>query len=197
VATLSLTYILPPSSLQCGLNDRWQRLYSAKNGQALRAIQDSFDCCGFNKVTDRAVPFGGGLASQCAAKYNRDLSCLDPWRQAEQTNAGLLLLVASILFIVKVLSILSLLTSTSWSHSGWVQRLKRGDAEDLGADQRASVGRLIEDNANGSDEGYHDEADEPVDRALEAAPSGDDQGPRVEPSPLTEHANEWRNEGQQ
>jgi hypothetical protein len=78
-----------------------------------------------------------------------------------------------------------------------VQRLKRSDdTEDPDDDHRASVRRVIEDNADDNDEGYHDEADEPVERALEAAPSGGDQGPRVEPSPLTEHSNEWRNEGQ-
>jgi hypothetical protein len=101
VATLSLTYILPPSSLKCGLDNVWQGFYSAKNGQVIRAIQDSFDCCGFKTVKDRAFPFTGP-ALQCVATYDRTSSCLKPWRQAEQINAGLLLLVASILFIVKV-----------------------------------------------------------------------------------------------
>lgn len=77
-----------------------------------------------------------------------------------------------------------------------MRKLKRGenrDTEDPEDDPRASMRRLIEDNADGNDEGYHDEEEEP--RVLEA-PSGSDDGPRVVPSPLTEHNNEWRNEGQ-
>lgn len=82
-----------------------------------------------------------------------------------------------------------------------MRKLKRGerrDAEDPEDDPRAPMRRLIEDNANGNDEGYHDEEEEePVNnRALEA-PSGGNEGPRVVPSPLTEHSNEWRNEGEQ
>jgi len=197
VATLSLTYILPPSSLKCGLEDRWSKLYSAKNADAIRAIQDSFNCCGFNSVNHKAFPFTDDKVTNCASMFRRNSSCFEPWRQAEQINAGLLLLVALIVFIVKVITLLSLLTSTSWTHPTWMQRFKRGahgDIEDPEDDHRASMRRLIEDNAN--DEGYHDEPDdETVERALEAPGGGQDQGPRVEPSILTDHANEWRDEG--
>lgn len=194
VATLSLTYILPPSALKCGLEDRWSKLFSAKNADAIRAIQDSFNCCGLNSVNHQAFPFTNDKATNCASTFHRNSRCLEPWRQAEQINAGLLLLVALIVFIVKVITILSLLTSTSWTQPTWMQRFKRGvhgDIEDPENDRRASMRRLIEDNAN--DEGYHDDPnDDPVERALEA-PSGDqDQGPRVEPSRLTDHGNEWR-----
>lgn len=54
--------------------------------------------------------------------------------------------------------------------------------------------RLIESN---TDEGYQDEPDdEAVERALEAPSENRHQGPRVEPSHLTEPSNEWRNEGE-
>lgn len=74
----------------------------AKNARAIFAIQDAFNCCGFRTVKDRAYPYKKGFASECAALYDRNSSCFKPWRQAEQINAGLLLLVASIVFIVKV-----------------------------------------------------------------------------------------------
>ncbi|KUJ07396.1 uncharacterized protein LY89DRAFT_365263 [Mollisia scopiformis] len=192
VVTLSLTYILPPSSLVCGLHDRWQKLYAQKSS-AIRTIQDSFDCCGFKTVGDRSFPFQDSKRPTCAADYHRSSSCWEQWRQAEQTNAGLLLLVAVIVFIVKVLSILSLLTTredSSWS-TPWIRRFKRranGDAEDPEDDHRASMRRLIEDNANR--EGYHDGPDESVERGNRSG----DQGPRVEPSPLTV-TNEWHDEG--
>lgn len=76
-----------------------------------------------------------------------------------------------------------------------LNRSENRDTEDLEDDPRASMRRLIEDNADGNDEGYHDEEEGTADRVLEAPSSGDD-GPRVVPSPLTEHNNEWRNEGQ-
>ncbi len=55
--------------------------------------------------------------------------------------------------------------------------------------------RLIAENADY--EGYNDEPEnEPAGKAPEV-PSGDqDHGPRVEPSPLIEHGNEWREEGE-
>lgn len=56
--------------------------------------------------------------------------------------------------------------------------------------------RLIEDNAN-VEEYYDDPSDENVETALEAPSGNQDQRPRVEPFPLTEHGNEWRDEGEQ
>jgi hypothetical protein len=102
IATLAMTYILPPSALACGLDQRWQLLYAQKNEKAIRTIQDSLDCCGLNSVVDRAFPFSGGR-SKCAEIYGRNKSCFADWRKAEQTNAGLFLLVASVVFLIKVL----------------------------------------------------------------------------------------------
>jgi hypothetical protein len=100
VATLALTHILPPEALVCGLGDRWEKLYVAKDGDAIRAIQDSFKCCGFRTVKDRAFPWGS--PSQCSDVFEYTRSCLKRWRKAEQINAGLLLLVAVIVFVLKV-----------------------------------------------------------------------------------------------
>lgn len=196
IATLALTYILPPSSLGCGLGTKWQALYAANDADAIRAIQDALKCCGFNSVKDRAFPFG--KPSECAQIFGRSQRCLEPWRQAEQMNAGWLLLVAVIVFSVKVISILSLFTNTSWTHPPWGRRYRRevnGGAEEQEEDNRALTRRLIEENAN--DEGYHDEENDPAVGTLEAPSGHQDQGPRVEPSQLIEgHGNEWRDEGQ-
>lgn len=101
VATLAMGYIVPPSALKCGLDERWQFLFRQKNEKAIRTIQDSFDCCGLNSVVDRAFPFSGNR-SECANIYGRDKSCFAEWRKAEQTNAGLFLLVAFVVFVIKV-----------------------------------------------------------------------------------------------
>jgi hypothetical protein len=103
IATLATTYIVPPSSLTCGLDQRWQFLYREKNEKAIRTIQDSFDCCGFTSVLDRAYPFPTNGSSECSDVYGREKSCFAEWREAEQTNAGLFLLVAVVVFVIKVL----------------------------------------------------------------------------------------------
>jgi hypothetical protein len=102
VGTLALTYILPPSSLRCGLNDMWQSYFVVKDGHAIQRIQDTFNCCGLNTVLDRAFPFEDQHASQCAQVFGRTESCFGPLRKLEQTQAGLLLLVAVLVFVVKV-----------------------------------------------------------------------------------------------
>jgi hypothetical protein len=102
VGTLALTYIVPPTSLLCGLDDMWARFYAAKNGRAVQRIQDTFDCCGLKTIKDRAYPFGDQVPSQCAQLFQRTGSCLGPLRKSEQTQAGLLLLVAVLVFVVKV-----------------------------------------------------------------------------------------------
>ena len=104
VATLALTHILPPDALVCGLGARWQKLFLARNRDATRAIQDSFKCCGFNTLLDRAFPWDGS-AAQCRETFGYKKPCAGPWRKAEQINAGLLLLVAVVVFVIKVCTI--------------------------------------------------------------------------------------------
>lgn len=100
VATLALTYMIPPSTLHCGLEERWKGLFVSKDESAIKTIQDAFNCCGFNSVVDRAFPFGN--PSPCSKIFKRTSSCFGPMRKAEQTQAGLLLLVAIMVFVVKV-----------------------------------------------------------------------------------------------
>lgn len=102
IATLAMTYILPPSALKCGLDERWQLMFKQKDERAIRAIQDSFNCCGLNSVFDRAFPFRDGARSECSTVYGRSKSCFGEWRKAEQTTAGLFFLVAIIVFVIKV-----------------------------------------------------------------------------------------------
>jgi len=104
IATLALTYMVPPSNLNCRLDEQWQRLYSNKDETTIRRIQDRYDCCGFKSVLDRAWPFPakGVSAGACQTKFGRTQSCAGPWRQAEQINAGLFLIVAAVIFVTKV-----------------------------------------------------------------------------------------------
>lgn len=101
IATLALTNILPPESLRCDLTSKWQELFVTKDSRAIQVIQDKFDCCGLNSMKDRAWPFNA--PTSCISSYpDRHRSCFGPWQQAHQINAGLLLLVALIVFALKV-----------------------------------------------------------------------------------------------
>src|SRR5439155_569185 len=47
-------------------------------------------------------PEDGFGADQCQRTYRRDRSCVGPWRQAEQINAGVFFTVVTVIFLVKV-----------------------------------------------------------------------------------------------
>ena len=104
IATLALTHIAPPSELTCGLERQWSALFSGKNAEAIRRIQEQFQCCGFRSVQDRAWPFPDRSHSvrACVESFGRRSSCLGGWRQMEQVTGGLILLVAVMTFSLKV-----------------------------------------------------------------------------------------------
>jgi hypothetical protein len=104
LGSLSATYIGPPSSLECGLSDRWLSLFRSKSAVRIKAIQDAFECCGLRSPVDRAWPFPakGVGADACRVRFDRDQSCLGPWREEEQEMAGVLLLVVVLNFLWQV-----------------------------------------------------------------------------------------------
>ena len=104
IATLALTHMAPPSDVICGLERRWGSLFSNKNADAIRRIQEQFQCCGFRKVQDRAWPFPDKrhTARACVEAFDRSNSCLGGWRQMEQVTGGLILLIALVTFLLKV-----------------------------------------------------------------------------------------------
>ena len=104
IATLALTHVAPPSELTCGLERRWSALFSNKNAEAIRRIQDQFQCCGFRSVQDRAWPFPdrSHTVKACVQAFGRSSSCFGSWRQMEQVTGGLILLVAVVTFVLKV-----------------------------------------------------------------------------------------------
>jgi hypothetical protein len=109
VATLALTHMAPASSLNCGLEEQWKRLWMSKDGAAIKRIQNRFDCCGFNSVKDRAWPFPDKEVDveECRKRFDRTQPCAGPWRQAEQINAGLFFTVAAVIFVTKACNLCS------------------------------------------------------------------------------------------
>ena len=104
IATLALAHIIPSSEFSCGLDRRWAQLFSSKNAQVIRRIQDRHHCCGLHSVQDRAWPFPDKhhTVASCTEAFDRQRSCLMGWRQDEQIASGLMLLVAILVFLIKV-----------------------------------------------------------------------------------------------
>ncbi|RFU29635.1 hypothetical protein B7463_g6700, partial [Scytalidium lignicola] len=123
IATLSIVYMIP----SCSIEDKWQEMYSNKDANAMRAIQDRFDCCGFNSLVDRPWPFARGRkeeghgVDQCKITYGRERSCRVPWQQQERVNAALLFGVAAIIFVAKALLIIIKFRRGAWNQtSSWI-----------------------------------------------------------------------------
>lgn len=104
IATLALNHMTPPSNLTCHLEQQWGRLFSSKNAEIIRRIQDWHQCCGLHSVVDKAWPFADGShpVTACRDAFSRQNSCFGEWRRDEQITAGLLLLVAGVMFLIKV-----------------------------------------------------------------------------------------------
>lgn len=99
----------------CLLDTRWQALFSAHDGDAIRRVQDTFNCCGLNSVRDRAWPFSRGDSDSpqvtCAAYYRRALACREPWEAAMRRDAGLEVLVAVAMMVIQLGPLLALAMS--------------------------------------------------------------------------------------
>jgi hypothetical protein len=100
---------------------------------------------------------------------------------------------------MQVLSVIALLSSSSWTHPRWINRFSqiRNEAaeEPEGDDNRANMRRLIEEDIG--EEGYHDDPSEgsPT-RARETSSEHHEEGPQVVQSRLLERGNEWHDEGE-
>jgi len=101
VITLLGTHAAPPSGLDCGLHERWQKLFNTKDKDAIKTIQDAFNCCGFANSHDMAWPFPDkthGIHS-CETTFNRLRGCSNAWKAEEQQIAGLLIVVVGLVFM--------------------------------------------------------------------------------------------------
>lgn len=104
LATLAGTHIAPAAGLSCPLQERWQHLFSIKDADRIKRIQDGFNCCGFKSPRDMAFPFppNPNGAEACMVRYERDTSCAAPWAALERKVAAMLLVVPIGVFLWKV-----------------------------------------------------------------------------------------------
>ncbi|KAI1364512.1 hypothetical protein F5Y08DRAFT_210625 [Xylaria arbuscula] len=185
IATLAAQGFMPGPSLKCGLRENWQTLFSNHDGRAIERIQNTFDCCGFHTVKDRAWP-----EHDCQKIYGRHTACDIPWTASMRTTSGLQFLVAVLCGIVQLAHLMyfrrfGVRQNTTPDFKYFGERAEGGEN-----------GRLIEEQ-------YHDGEDSAVgedrnssQRALPAARDSQNNAPhRVEPSGLgRDEANEWSEE---
>lgn len=87
----------------CEQQQRWQALFRAHDGGAIKHIQDVLQCCGFRNKNDMAFPFPAkGAPATCTQLTGRGQGCALPWAQAERTSAALLVALSGILGLAKV-----------------------------------------------------------------------------------------------
>ncbi|TLS30960.1 hypothetical protein PpBr36_03852 [Pyricularia pennisetigena] len=110
-AVLATLLAASPAVDACLLEQTWQRMYSAHDGDGIRRVQDALGCCGFNSPRDRAWPFPhgrGGQQTRCDEAWGRTESCRAPWRGAMRVGVGVELGVVVVVEIVQVLTLLVL-----------------------------------------------------------------------------------------
>ncbi|KAF2236545.1 hypothetical protein EV356DRAFT_498056 [Viridothelium virens] len=195
VATLAGTYIAPQGSLECGLRDGWYALWN-RDGEAIRRIQDAFNCCGFKTLKDRAWPKaqnGGPALEACREMYGRDQACFGSLRGEEQKVAGMLIAVAVGVFLWKVL-----IVSIPTSQPSWFSQMFDDDTS-VRAGQRALEYQTTpvadeyepySDRAPSQEE-IRDEVNQGTQRAIEDIREGRQNGRNVVPSALIPNGNEW------
>ncbi|EAW12945.1 uncharacterized protein ACLA_013820 [Aspergillus clavatus NRRL 1] len=104
IATIALTYLFPGDILSCRLEKQWQSYFQHKDAQAIRAIQDRFQCCGFRSTHDRAWPFKdrnhGDNACETQLGYQR--SCYSPWQGQYQSASWMVFAAAALIWVMKI-----------------------------------------------------------------------------------------------
>jgi hypothetical protein len=114
IATLAGTYLHAP---ECGLREKWQGMFHAKDSQGIRAIQEALKCCGFGSTKDMAWPFPGQGrgAGECVARAEGAVGrCLDGLRGEERRVGWMLLAVPVGVFVWKVSLMPFYLISLRW-----------------------------------------------------------------------------------
>ncbi|KAM0251102.1 hypothetical protein ACHAQJ_008347 [Trichoderma viride] len=186
LATLLFEDVVPSTTVECLLDNQWLRMFRGHNGESIRLIQDTLNCCGLNSVKDRAYPFPKTGASTCAEMFGRNQACRGPWRSALHSSAGA---DFGVVVAVGLLQILSLLMTregtnwwTAWRSVGWhrQQNVSHRETRPLLAGI-PDADEVIEQQEDSHPRGY------------QSLPSTEDGNrPRVEPSAINQEANVWR-----
>ncbi|KAI5464964.1 hypothetical protein BGZ63DRAFT_379102 [Mariannaea sp. PMI_226] len=184
LATLLFEGVVPSRGLDCAMETDWMDMFRAHDGDGIRRIQDSFDCCGFNSVKDRAYPFPHNAPSTCSETYGRSIPCRGPWRRAMQTFVGTELFIVLFVGLIQVVNLVLMTGGVAW-HTG-----RRRESQTNGVSESQYLlpppsgtdGETTrqggQNQSYGSTNGFHEYM------------NGDDLEPEVEPSGINER-NAW------
>ncbi|CAK7216736.1 hypothetical protein SCUCBS95973_002907 [Sporothrix curviconia] len=220
LATFFFATAAPSTVRNCLLSTTWQRLFASKNAAAIRHIQDTLDCCGFNSVRDRAWPFAedlrGGGGVPCAERFGRQVACGGRWADRLQRVAGLEGGVSVTITVLQIAMFLLVRWATARQQSRWPRLLgpfananstiTRGasrpllgggdDHDDHDEDEEDEEDEENEENEGVADAGQNQQTGEAGQRqAVDQRPAGGaygTNGPRVEPSFNSEHEDQKR-----
>ncbi|KAL2042324.1 hypothetical protein N7G274_004813 [Stereocaulon virgatum] len=200
IATLALTHMAPPSNLNCQLHQQWSRLFSNKDAEVIRRIQDRYQCCGLRSTVDMAWPFPDRShpVTACRDAFNRQNSCLGGWRRDEQMTAGLMLLVAGVVFLIKPMIMVVHRTRHSFPSYWWPARGSSnagGGADDEdGLEANEEEVRAAHNRRRIEGSAYRDDPlVEDARPAGDSEPNSDANHRLLQPSRLhSEGNNEWR-----
>lgn len=191
LATLAGTHISPVGGLWCPLHDKWSDLFKAKDGKSIQTIQDAFNCCGFNGLKDMAFPFKDKTHGDdwCMVRYERNTTCIEPWRATERRIAIILLVVPLAVFLWKVALFLAPGFDTPWLPSAI--RLPHDNSENANGRPRPAI------TYRDVEEGETDSLRAEVNRLnTDSNLATHVEGGRVRPSPLIQETenNMWSRE---
>ncbi|PON22802.1 tetraspanin [Trichoderma gamsii] len=194
LATLLFERVVPSDTVECLMNNQWLGLWRDRNGEAIRLIQDTLNCCGLNSLKDRAYPISD--PKTCAAIFGRDQACRGPWRSALRGSAGA---DFGIVIAVGVLQALGLLMTregtnwwTAWRSVSWhrQQQVSHRESRPLLAgipDADADVDEVVE---------QQEESARPRGYQSLTHNTDEENRPRVEPSAIRnrQEVNVWESD---
>ncbi|KAL5593983.1 hypothetical protein BROUX41_001035 [Berkeleyomyces rouxiae] len=100
LASLLFAVAASPEIVDCSLNTQWQHLFSNHDATAVKAIQESLQCCGFKTPRDRAWPWDNNGGGSCADVLGYTAACGPKWiamSRAEAAKTGSVVVVAMLL----------------------------------------------------------------------------------------------------
>ena len=110
ILILSLTYTNFSTTRDCLLERQWAELYRSRNTAAIRAIQETLECCGFAGPHDRPWPFPvekptdsryiSNTERQGRTEYTR--GCEQPWARSQNEAAWKLVAVGGVVLACQV-----------------------------------------------------------------------------------------------
>jgi len=202
LATLLLQDTTPGTALSCSLSTKWQQLFASHNEEAIKRIQDVFDCCGFNSIKDRAWPFSKDVL-QCAKTFERTKPCATPWKATMQRNSGMELgvVIAVALLQVKippllppgytdipqVAVVLVMRGNGAWRQAWWNRGWKRASNVRNSPRHRP----LLEGPENDDEDIEEAEPSTRAPRQVGYDTVGNGSGLRVEPASIQVERNAW------